>query len=124
LVEHADFLREPQRVIERQRVDHGAEAKVLRAHRDGGEKHIGRWRHAKRGAVVFGQVIGVETRAIIGLDQRQPLLHELRHRQRRIIQMIEDPDFHRPRPPPDGSFHPSGPSRLPLSRPHGKAELD
>ena len=116
LVQHTDFLRQPQRVIERQRIDHRPEPQLLGAHGDSGQKNIGRRCHAKRGAMMLGQMIGVKASPVIGLDQRQPLLHELRHRQRRIVQMIEDPDFHRACHLPLDYLALSGPRRPALSR--------
>ena len=74
LVEHADFFGEPQRMIERERVDERPEAEPLRPLRDGGEEDARRGRHAERRRVMLGEVIGVEAARVIGLDQLQPLL--------------------------------------------------
>ena len=95
LVEHADFVDQPQRVVERQQIDHRAEFEVLRALRDGGEKDARRRRVAERRVVVLREVIGVEPGAIIGLDQAEPVLEMPGQRQAAVVEMVEDPELHR-----------------------------
>ena len=69
LVEHADLVDQPQRVIERQQVDHRAEAQLFRPLRDGREKDAGRRCVAERRVVVLGEVIAVKTGAVVRLDE-------------------------------------------------------
>ncbi len=74
LVEHADFLEQAQRMIERQHEDHRPEAQPPRALRQGGEKDVGRRRHAERCRVMLGQMIGVEAGAIVGFGDLEAVL--------------------------------------------------
>ena len=68
LIEHADFLDQPQRMVERQQIDQRAEAQGLRALRHRGEKQAGRGGAAERRRVVLGEVIAVDAGAIVGFD--------------------------------------------------------
>src|SRR5271165_3871904 len=43
---------------------------------------------------MFGEVVGVDAGAIIGLDQAQPILVVLAERQARMVQVIEYAEFH------------------------------
>ena len=95
LVEHADFVDQPQRMIERQQVHHRPELQVLGALRDGGQKHARRRRVAERRVVVLGEMIAVEPGAVIGLDQPEPVLEMPRQRQPAVVEMVEDPELHR-----------------------------
>ena len=95
LIEHADFLDHPQRMIERQGEDHRPEAQPLGALRDRRQENAGRRRHAERRPVVFGKMVGVESRAIEQLHDRKPLLVIIRQRRRAAIQVVEDSEFHR-----------------------------
>ena len=67
LIEHADLLDHPQRMIERQRIDQRAKAQAFRALRDRSQEHAGARRHAKRRRVMLGDVIGVEAVLIVDL---------------------------------------------------------
>src|SRR5215471_16127037 len=60
LVEHADLLDQPQRVVKRHRPDQRTEPKPSRALRHGGEEHARRGRHPERRRMVLGKMIGVE----------------------------------------------------------------
>jgi hypothetical protein len=94
LVEHADLLDQPQRVIERQQIHHRPEAQALRPLRDGGQKHARRRGVAEWGRVVLGEMVAVKTRAIVGFGQLQALLEQLAERDPAVVQMIEDPKAH------------------------------
>ena len=94
LVEHADFLRQAQRMIERQGVDHRAEAQGFGALGDGGEEHVGRWRHAERGAVVFGQVVAVEAEAIVLFDDLQTVFEVIALVLGDVVEVVEDAEVH------------------------------
>src|SRR5262245_6062119 len=94
LVEHADFLDQPQRVVERHRPDQRTEPKSCRALRHGGKEHARRGRHAERRRVVLGEMISVEPRAIVGLCDFQAILVIVRERAAMTIEVIEDTEFH------------------------------
>ena len=95
MIEHADFLDHPQRMIERQGENHRPEAQPLGALRDRRQENAGRRRHAERRPVVFGKMVGVESRAIEQLHDRKPLLVIIRQRRGAAIQVVEDSEFHR-----------------------------
>ena len=88
LVEHADFLDQAQRMIERQRVDQRP-AEPPRTLRDCGEENAGRGCHAERRRVVLGHVIGVKAKAVIGFGELQAILIEFGERQPGAVEMIE-----------------------------------
>ncbi len=94
LVEHADLVDQPQRVVERQQVDHRPEAKPLGALRNGGQEQAGRRRIAERRVVVLGEVIAVEAGAVVCLDQSEPLLEMAGERQAAVVEVVEDPEAH------------------------------
>jgi hypothetical protein len=96
LIEHADFLDHPQRMMQRQRVDERAEAKVLGALRHRGQEDAGRGGKAERRRVVLGGVIRVETAPIIGLDDLEPLLVEIVQSEIVAIEVVENSEFHSP----------------------------
>jgi hypothetical protein len=73
VIEHADLLGQPQRVVLRERVDQRAEPQTLAVLRGGGEKDARRRREAERRPVVLGKVVAVETAAIVGADQLEPV---------------------------------------------------
>ena len=77
LVEHADLFGEPQRMIERQRVDQGPEAELLGALRDAGEIDRRRGGQAERRLVVFGDVVAIEAAAIVGFDDLETVVVEV-----------------------------------------------
>ena len=81
-------------MIERQQINERTEAQMARALRDGGEKDPRRSGDAERRRVMFGEVVGVDARAIISLDQAQPVLVMLAERQTRMVQMIEYAELH------------------------------
>ena len=83
VVEHADLLDEPQRVVERQAVDERAEAQRRRALGRGGDEDARRRPVPERRAVVLGQVVGVEAGLLVALDEREALLELLADRERR-----------------------------------------
>ena len=69
LIEHAHFLDQPQRMIERQKINQRAEAQAAGALRGGGEEQAGRCRGTERRRMMLGEVIAVEPGAVVGLDQ-------------------------------------------------------
>jgi hypothetical protein len=74
LIEHADLVDQPQRVVKVDRVDQRPEAQRLGALSHGGEEYAGRRRHAERRRMVLGDVIGVEACALVELDQPQAVV--------------------------------------------------
>jgi hypothetical protein len=96
LIEHADLLDHPQRMMQRQRIDQRAEAKVLRALGDRGEEDAGRGGKTERRRVMLGRVVRIEAAAIIGLDQLEPLLVEIVQGKVVAIEVVENSKFHSP----------------------------
>src|SRR5262245_40638350 len=94
VIEHADFFEQPQRMVQRHRPYQWAESQPARALRDGGQEHAGRGRHAERRRMVLSEMIGVESRAIVGLCNLEAVLVIVRKRAAVAIEMIEDPEFH------------------------------
>ncbi len=94
LVEHADFLRHSERMVQRQGIDQRPETQVLRALSDRGKEHAGRGGKAQRRRMMLGGMIRVEATAIVSLDQLQSLLVKLVQGNIIAIEMIEYPDFH------------------------------
>src|SRR5215813_11171298 len=113
LIEHADFLDQAQRMIERQEIDERAEAQRLGALRYGREKQPGRGGAAKRRRVVLGDVVAIDAAAVIGFDQLEPIGVECAERAAPVVHVIEYAEFHaaprrrtmarHPRPPRFGS---------------------
>ena len=68
-------------MMERQRVDQGPETKPPRALRDGSKEHARRRRHAKRGRVMLGNMVRVEARLVISLDELEAGLVKILQRQ-------------------------------------------
>ena len=94
LVEHADFLEQPHRMVQRQEVDQRAELDRRGMLRGGGEEHRRRRGHAQFGGVVFGQVIAVKAQLFIEFDQPQPL-RVLRADGHAVgVDMVEDAEAH------------------------------
>jgi hypothetical protein len=94
LVQHADLIDQPQRMIQRQRVDQRAEAQALRALRDGGQIHAGRGCQAQRRRVMLGHVIAVEAGLVVGLDQRQAIGIETIERAGAAIHVVKHAELH------------------------------
>ena len=95
LVEHADLVDQAQRMIEVDGVDQRPEAQRLGALGHGGQEHAGRGRHAERRRVMLGQVIGVEARALVELDQPQPLVELPAEIGAGAVHVVEDAELHR-----------------------------
>src|SRR5256885_4106309 len=71
LIEHADLLDQPQRIVERQAVDARPQADAPRALRGGGEEDARRRRHPERGGVVLGEMVRGEACRVVLLEQAQ-----------------------------------------------------
>jgi hypothetical protein len=100
VVEHADLVDQPQRVVERQAVDERPEPQRPRPLRRRREEDARRRRVAQGCAVVLGEVVGVEPSALVALEQLQPLLELLPDRQPRLVDVVEDPELHAAPPVP------------------------
>ena len=96
VIEHAHLLDQPERVVERQAVDAGPEADAPGALGGRGEEDAGHGRQAERRGVVLGQVVRVEARRVVLLEQAQPALVELGDRHVPPVEMVEDPEVHVP----------------------------
>ena len=96
LVEHADLIDQPQRMIERQQIHHRAEFEPLGALRDRRQKDAGRGRVAEGGVMVLGEVVAIEPGPIVRLDELQPFLEMPGQRQPAVVQMVKYPKPHRP----------------------------
>src|SRR6516162_1658392 len=82
------------RMVERKRIDQRTEAQALRALSHRGEENAGRGGKAERRRVMFGGVVRIETAAIVGFDDLQPLLVECVQRTIVAIEVVENADFH------------------------------
>jgi hypothetical protein len=94
VVQHADLFGQPQRVVERERVDERPKEHALCALRHRRQKHAGRRRHAKRRGVMLGEVIAVDAGALVRFNQPQSLLEQFADRPAVVIEMIEHAEFH------------------------------
>ena len=74
MIQHADFFREPQRMMRREHIDQRAETDAARALGDGGQEHAGRRREIERRRVMLAHVPGTKAGAVVEFDQREPLL--------------------------------------------------
>ena len=96
LVEHANLLHHPQRMVERKGIDQRTEAQALRALCDRGEENAGRGGKAQRRRVMLGGMIGIEAAAIVGFDDLQSFLIECVQRTIVAIEVVENAEFHSP----------------------------
>src|SRR4029077_19759267 len=99
-----DLVDQPQRVVERQQVDHRPESEAFGALCHRRQEQAGRRRVAAWRVVVLGQVIAVEAGAVVGLDQPEPLLEMTGERQAAVVEVVEDPEAHARPPRLDRSF--------------------
>src|SRR5262249_34112844 len=94
VIEHADFLGKPQRVIEWKLVHQRAKTQSLCALRDSRQEQVRRRHHTERGRMMLGDVIGIKLCPVIGLDQLEPIFVVLVERHSAAVEMIEDAYFH------------------------------
>src|SRR5262249_50343584 len=94
LIEHADFLDQAQRMIERQEIDEGAEAQRLGALRHGREEQPGRGGAAERRRMMLGEGMAFDPARAMGFDQPEPIGVELHERPARIVHVVEHTEFH------------------------------
>ena len=117
VVEHADLLDQPERVVERQDRHQRAEPKLTGMASGGGEEDARRGRHAERSLMMLGQVVAVEPERVGPRQQLQSLLVLLVERKLRLpFQMVEDAELR------DHAVLPGSPRRsgLPVFTPRGE----
>ena len=95
LIEHADFFDQPDRMIERQQIDHRSEPQGFGALRDRRQIDAGRRGHAERRRMVLRDVVAVDAGAFIGLRQAQAIFVKFCERNARVIHVVEHAEFHR-----------------------------
>ncbi len=96
LVEHADLLERPQRVVQVQQHDQGPQPQPAGALGHRRQEHVRRGGQAMRRAVMLGHVIGPEARPVAGLGEVQAMPVLLADIVARIIEMIEHAELDRP----------------------------
>ena len=94
LIDHANLFDQAERVVKRQQIDQRAETQFRRALRQRREDQRGGGGGAEWRRVVLGDVIAVEAGAIVGLGDGQPLGVKLAKRHARVVDMVEDAEFH------------------------------
>ena len=98
VVQHADLLDQPHRVIQRQDVHHGADPQSRRRLRQRRQEHVRRRRHIQRGEVVLGNVVADEAQLLGFLEQLDLLLElPVERNARPTLEVIPDAevDAHR-----------------------------
>src|SRR5690606_4934784 len=88
VVEHADFLGEPERVIEVQRVNERTETESPGPLREGRVEDRGRRTHPKGGCMVLRSVQRIEAKPIVRFSQPQPILVERGERLIVLVHMV------------------------------------
>ena len=94
VIEHADFLDQPQRRIERKQVDQRPEPHPLGRARHRAEIDARHRHHVERGGVVLGHVQAIDAGFVGRLGEGETLVEERRHRAIRCFDVIEQSDFH------------------------------
>src|SRR6267154_2801672 len=77
LIEHADLLDKPKRIVEREQIDQRPQMNPPRARRDCSEEYTRRRRASERRAVMFRQMVAVDVGGVGGLKQTEALLVQL-----------------------------------------------
>jgi hypothetical protein len=94
LIEHADFLNQPQWRIERQQVDERPQPHAPCRAGDRGEIDAGHRHHVERRGVMLGDMQAIDAGFVGGGGKGEPLVEERRERAVRPLHMIEQPDLH------------------------------
>jgi hypothetical protein len=95
VVEHAQLLDHPEGVVERQDLHERAETDRARDLCGGRQEHLLVRRHAQVGAVVFGEVVGVEAGLVGDLDEVEPVSEQLAGvGPRNALDVVEDAELH------------------------------
>ena len=92
-VEHADFLVQPQRMVQRQHIDQRAHPQLLGALEGGGQEYAGAGGKAERRGVVLGQVIAGKSCPLDQFDQPQPAFEERVRCRAVVVQVVENSEF-------------------------------
>src|SRR5437764_878619 len=82
---------QPERMAEQLQLDPRAEPQVARSLGDSRQKDPRGRRIAERGVVVLGEMVAVEPRALLSLDQLEPLLELPAKRQTAVVQVVKHP---------------------------------
>ena len=121
MIEHADFLDQPQRRIERQQVDQRAEPQLLGLAGDGAKIDARHRNQIQRRGVVLGDMQAIKAGFVGGGGEFNPLIEKLRDRPCAILNVIEKSDFHAI--PPSPSARKKGRNSLCLRRDLGVSAL-
>ncbi len=97
LVEHADFLERPQRVVEVQEHDQGPQSQSPGALGHCRQEHVRRGSKPVRRAVMLGHVIRPETGPVTGLGEIEAMPVLLANIVARVIEMIEHTKLDHPK---------------------------
>jgi hypothetical protein len=95
LVEHADLLEQPHRIVQRQDVAQGAQTQPARALGDGRQEQVGRGHGRQLGGVVLGEVVAGKARPVGELEHPQTLLVRLALTAPGFVEPIEHGEPHR-----------------------------
>jgi hypothetical protein len=94
MVQHADFLGQPQRVVSRQHVDQCAEPQALGTLRSGCEEDARRRRQIERRRMVLAHMVGAKAGAVVELDQLETFFVLFAERIWTVVVLIEDSELH------------------------------
>ncbi len=94
LVDHADFLDQPQRMMQRHRPYQRTETQPLGALRDRRQEDARRGREAQRRRMMLGEMIGVESGAVVSLHHLEAVFVIIREGAAVAVEMVEDAEFH------------------------------
>src|SRR5690242_13457127 len=96
LVEGHRLLDDAHRVVQRQDRDERPQPQPRGPLRGRRQHQVRRRRDGQRRPVVLGQVVGVEAKPVVGLDQLKPLSDLLDVRPSRVVVVVDDPEAHAP----------------------------
>ena len=74
MIEHADFLDQPQRRIKRQQINQRTQAHPFDGARNGAEIDARHWHHVQRRGVVLGNVQAVNPGGVSGFGETEALV--------------------------------------------------
>ena len=94
MIEHADFLDQPQRRIERKEIDERTEPDPRGRAGDRAEINTGYRHHVERRTVMLGHVQAIDARLVGGCHEGEALVEQGRQRPVRAFHMVEQADFH------------------------------
>jgi hypothetical protein len=94
MIEHADFLDQPQRRIKWQQINQRSKPHALGGACHGAEIDARDRHHAERGGVMLGDVQAIDTGGVGGFGKSQPFVKQPGQRPFAVLDVIEKPDFH------------------------------